>query len=63
VTVLQAIYDEEIAGGILVTDVPGSKKVVPKNPCGAFQVVPVTEHYICPTSHDFANFRSFGAAQ
>jgi hypothetical protein len=30
VTVLQAIYDEEIAGGILVADVPGSKKVVPK---------------------------------
>jgi len=30
VTILQAIYDEEIAGGILVTDVPGSKKVVPK---------------------------------
>jgi len=24
VTILQAIYDEEIAGGILVTDVPGS---------------------------------------
>src|SRR5580700_2615179 len=54
VTVLQAIYDEEIAGGILVTDVPGSKKVVPKGLRGAFRVVPVTEHHIRPASYDFA---------
>jgi hypothetical protein len=44
VTLLQAIYDEEIAGGILVTDVPGAKKVVPEGLRGAFRVVPVTEH-------------------
>ena len=57
-TVLQAIYDEEIAGGILVTDVPGPKKVVPKGLRGAFRVVPVTEHYIRPSSYDFARLAS-----
>jgi hypothetical protein len=58
VTVLQAIYYEEIAGGILVTDVPGSKKVVPKGLRGPIRVVPVTEHYIRPASHDFARLAS-----
>jgi hypothetical protein len=58
VTILQAIYDEEIAGGILVTDVPGSKKAVPKGLGGSFRVVPVTEHYIRPTSYDFARLAS-----
>jgi hypothetical protein len=53
VTVLQAIDDEEIAGGIQATDVPGSKKVVPKGLRGPIRVVPVTEHHIRPASYEF----------
>jgi hypothetical protein len=40
------MHDEEVAGGILATDVSGPKKAVPKSAGSGIGVVPLTEHHI-----------------
>jgi hypothetical protein len=56
--VFQAIYDEQVPGTILVTDVSGPKEIVPEGLRGALGMVPVTKHYVRAASHDFATLSS-----
>src|SRR5882724_5022798 len=52
--VFNAIDKIEIAGGILIADVPCAKEAIPKGEGGILSVVPIARHDVCSSCDDLA---------